>query len=103
MDDYLFTVSDPLGRLVRLSHRQYTRHILDEHPDLDDVSEIERTVSRPDAIAEDAIDPERLVYYRAYRRQPQQWMIKVVVERSEVVTAYRVKRVKPGEVIVWRR
>ena len=100
---YLFTATDPQGREVRLTEDCYTFHILIEHPDLSDVSEIARTIRTPDYIAQDALDSERLVYYRTYRRRPQRWMIKVVVEQEEVVTAYRVKRLKQGETILWRR
>ena len=33
------------------------------------------------------------LYYRTYQVQPQRWM-QVVVEQGEVVTAYRVRRLK---------
>ncbi len=100
---YLFTTTDPQGREVRLAEDCYTFHILIEHPDLSDVSDIARTIRSPDYITQNAIDFERVVYYRTYRRRPQRWMIKVVVEDGEVVTAYRVKRLKQGETILWRR
>jgi hypothetical protein len=103
MADYLFTTTDPQGRTVHLTQDCYTFHILVEHPDLSDVKAIRQTIKTPDYIAQDAIDFERLVYYRTYRRRPQRWMIKVVVERGEVVTAYQVKRLKQGETILWRR
>lgn len=99
----MFTTTDPQGRMVELTTDCYTHHILVEHPDMSEVDEIEKTIKMPDYIAEDAIDPERLVYYRTYQRQPQRWMIKVVVEQGEVVTAYRVSRPKQGETILWRR
>jgi hypothetical protein len=103
MEDYLFTTTDPQGRTVNLTESCYTFHILVEHPDLSDVDEIEQTIKRPNYIAQDAIDDERLVYYRTYRRRPQHRMIKVVVEADEVITAYRVNRLKQGETIIWRR
>ena len=103
MEEYLFTVTDPQGRTVSLTEGCYTFHILVEHPDLSDVDEIAQTIQRPDYISLDAIDDARLVYYRTYRRRPQRWLIKVVVEESEVVTAYRVNRLKQGETIIWRR
>ena len=103
MAAYLFKTIDPQGREVRLTEDCYTFHILIEHPDLSNVSEIARTIRAPDYIAQDAIDFGRLIYYRTYRRRPQRWMIKVVVERGEAVTAYRVKRLKQGETILWRR
>ncbi len=99
----MFTTTDPQGRSVTLTRECYVHHILVEHPDLSDIDEIEQAVRAPDTIAEDAVDPERLVYYRTYQRQPQRWMIKVVVEGGEVVTAYRVSRFKQGETILWRR
>jgi len=82
---YLFTTTDPQGRSVSLTESCYTFHILVEHPDLSDINEIERTIRLPDFIAQDAVDAARLVYYRTYRRQPQRWLIKVVVEQSEIV------------------
>ena len=100
---YLLTAIDPQGRSVQLTQECYTFHILVEHPDLSDISEIARTIESPDFIAQDAIDVNRLVYYRTYRRRPQHWMLKVVVAREEVITAYRVKRLKSGEVILWQR
>jgi hypothetical protein len=103
MTVYLFTTLDPGGRAVRMTEDCYQFHILVEHPDLSDVDEIAQTVRKADYITQDALDPERFVYYRTYRRQPQHWMIKVVVEASEVVTAYRVTRLKRGETILWRR
>lgn len=64
---------------------------------------ISRTVHVPDVIAQDALDDQRLVYYGTYRRRPERWMIKVVVEGEEVITAYRVTRMKPGERVLWQR
>ncbi len=103
MADYLFTTTDPQGRTVSLTESCYTFHILVEHPDFSDVDEIEQTIKRPDYIAQDAIDDERLVYYRIYQRRPQRWMIKVVVGEDEIITSYRVIRLKRGETIIWRR
>ncbi len=88
---------------MQLTEDCYRFHILVEHPDLSDVGEIARTIKSPHYIARDVIDMDRLVYYRTYRRRPQRWMIKVVVERGEVITAYRVKRLKQGEAILWQR
>jgi len=99
----LFSTTDPLGRTVRLTERCYQFHILVEHPDLADVAEIERSVRLAECITQDAIDSKRTVYYRTYQRRPQRWLIKVVVEQDEVVTAYRVKRIKQGEVVLWQR
>lgn len=103
MTVHLFVTTDPQGRSLSLTKRCYTEHIAVEHPDLADVEEIERTVRMPDFIAKDAIEPTRLVYYRQVHRQPQRWFIKVVAEDGEIVTAYRVKRTKEGEEILWRR
>jgi hypothetical protein len=103
MPNHLFTVTDPQGRIVRLTDDCYHFHILVEHPDLSEVNEIAQTIRRPDYIAQDAIDYLRLVYYRTYQRQPQRWMIKVVVEEGEIVTAYRVTRPKQGETILWQQ
>jgi hypothetical protein len=103
MPDNLFVTKDPLRRTIRLTEQCYRLHIVIEHPDLFDVGEIERTVRSPEVITEDAQNSSRLVYYRTYQRSPQRWMVKVVVEQGEIVTAYRVKRVKQGEVILWQR
>ena len=103
MTVHLFVATDPQGRVVSLANRCYIEHIVVEHPDLADAEEIEHTVRFPDYIAQDVIAPTRLVYYRLYRRQPQRWLIKVVVEYGKIVTAYRVKRLKEGEKILWRR
>ncbi|MFN8483311.1 MAG: hypothetical protein U0768_09750 [Anaerolineae bacterium] len=99
----MFTTTDPQGRIVELTSECYTYHILVEHPDVSDVIEIEQTIRLPDCIAQDAVDPDRLVYYRMYQRQPQRWMLKVVTDQGEVVTAYRVNRLKTGETVIWRR
>jgi len=87
---------------VRLTENCYRLHILLEHPELVDVNHIADTITSPDVITRDAVDPQRLVYYRTYQVQPQRWM-KVVVEHGEVVTAYRVRRLKQGETIQWQR
>lgn len=100
---YSFTTKDPQNREVRLTEECYTFHILVEHPDMSDINEIAQAIKRPDYITQDALDSMRLVYYRTYQRQPHHWMIKVVVEENEVVTAYRVKRRKQGEPILWQR
>ena len=99
---YLFTVKDPLGQEVRLTENCYKFHILLEHPDLSDVNQIAEAIESPDFIAQDAVDPQRLIYYRTYQAQPQRW-IKVAVEQGKVVTAYRVRRLKKGETIRWQR
>lgn len=98
-----FVTVDPQGREVRLTEACYVEHILVEHPDLTDDQEIEETIRRAELIAVDAIDELRLVYYRTYRRTPQRWLLKVVVANDEVVTAYRVNRVKQGEQVLWQR
>jgi len=98
----VFTTTDPQGRPVELTTRSYTDHILVEHPDMSDVDEIELAIRMPEVIAQDAIDPERTVYYRTYQCRPQRWMLKVVIEAGEVVTAYRVSRMKQGETVLWR-
>jgi len=100
---YLFTTTDPEGRTAQLSDDCYRFHISIEHPDITSVAEIALAIEAPDIIAEDAIDNNRLIYYRTYRRRPQRWMLKVVVGRGEVVTAYRVTRIKQGEMVLWQR
>ena len=102
MTVYLFTVKNPLGQEVRLTENCYKFHILLEHPELSDVNQIAEAIESPDFIAQDAVDVQRLVYYRTYQAQPQRW-IKVVVEQGEVVTAYRVRRLKKGETIRWQQ
>jgi hypothetical protein len=100
----LFSTTDPLGRTIRLTKQCYQGHILVEHPELNEPDEIERCVRLAEQIRQDAIEPKRTVYYRTYRRQPQRWLVKVVVdEQGEVVTAYRVTRMKQEEVILWQR
>ena len=102
MTGYLLTVKDPLGREVRLAEDRYQFYILLEHPELSDVNQIAAAIASPAVIAQDAVVLQRLVYYRSYQTQPQRWM-KVVVERGEVITAYRVRRLKKGETIQWRQ
>jgi hypothetical protein len=102
MTAYLFTVRDLLGQDVRLTESCYRLHILLEHPELLDINDIANTITSPDLITYDAVDLQRLVYYRTYQVQPQRWM-KVVVEQREVVTAYRVRRLKQGEIRRWQR
>lgn len=99
----MFSTIDPLGRQIELTEACYLDHILVEHPEMSDVGEIEATIRRPEMIAEDVIDSNRLIYYRTVQRRPQFSMIKVVVEWGEVVTAYRVKRLKFGERLLWQR
>lgn len=70
---------------------------------MSDAAEIEQTIRRPDYICTGSLAPDRLVYYRMYRRQPERRLFKVVVDSGEVVTAYRVKRIKRGERIIWQR
>lgn len=102
MTGNLFTVKDPLGRGVRLTEDRYQFHILLEHPELSNVNQIAEAIASPTIIAQDAVVLQRLVYYRTYQTQPQRWM-KVVVERGEVITAYRVRRLKKGETVQWRQ
>ena len=98
-----FVTTDPQGRAIRLTEACYVEHILVEHPDLTDDREIEEAIRRADVIALDALDALRRVYYRTYRRTPQRWLLKIVVEGDNVVTAYRVNLLKQGEQIVWQR
>ena len=103
MVTYLFSTRDPQGRTVELTQACYARHILVEHPDLVYIDAIEETISNAEYITQDVINENRLIYYRTYQRRPQHWLLKVVVEDEEVVTAYRVKRLKQGETILWQR
>jgi len=75
---------------------------LQEHPELTDVARISNTIASPDLITQDAVDPQRQVYYRTYQAHPKRWL-KVVVEQGEVVTAYCVRRLKKGEAVQWQR
>ena len=100
--EHLFTVTDPLGQAVQLTESCYKAHILVEHPELSDINQIAEAIASPDLIAHDAVNPQRLVYYRAYQTHPQRWL-KVVVAHGEVVTAYRVRRLKKGETLRWQR
>jgi len=102
MAPYLFTVTDPQGRGVSLTAACYSCHILFEHPDMDDIEEIAQAIEQAELIAADAVDSNRHVYYRTYQRRPQHWFIKVVVDGDEVVTAYRVRRLKQSETILWQ-
>ncbi|MGH9879332.1 MAG: hypothetical protein ACRD5H_17010 [Nitrososphaerales archaeon] len=102
MTAYLFTGRDPLGQEVQLTESCYRLHILLEYPDLLDVNYIANTITSPDLITHDAVDLQRLLYYRTYQVPPQCWM-KVVVEHGEVVTADRVRRLKRGEIRRWQR
>lgn len=106
MATYLFAVTDPQGRRISLTTTCYHQHILFEHPDMDDSEEIAQAIEHAEYITSDTVDTNRLVYYRTYRRRPQRWFIKVVVDISsggEVVTAYRVRRMKQSENILWQR
>lgn len=98
-----FVTADPLGYEVRLTETCYAEHILVEHPDMNDDQEIEEAIRYAETITVDVIDERRRIYYRTYRRSPQRWLIKVVVSGDEVLTAYRVSRIKPGERILWQR
>lgn len=100
MPELLFIATDPLRREVRLTEKCYHYHIVVEHPEIDDVGIIQIVVELPDLIARDALNRDRLVYYREYQQNPQRWY-KVVVEGGEVVTAYRVGRMKRGEMQIW--
>jgi hypothetical protein len=66
------------------------------------VDQIAEAIESPACIAQDAVASQRLVYYRTYQVQPQRWL-KVGVEQGEVVTAYRVRRLKKGETIQWQQ
>ena len=102
MTTYLLTVKDPLSQVVRLTENCYKFHILQAHPELTECAQISRAIASPDLIARDVIDPQRQVYYRTYQTHPKRWL-KVVVEQGEVVTAYRVRRLKKGETVRWQR
>jgi hypothetical protein len=103
MSTFLFTATDPQGRTIHLTEACFQFHILFEHPDMSDIHEIARTIQHPDCITQDQLDDMRIVYYRTYQRRPFHWMIKVVTEQDEVVTAYRVNRIKQGEPLLWQR
>jgi hypothetical protein len=98
----LFTVTDPKGQMISLTNRCYQDHMLLAHPEMMDIDEIRQTIIDPQFIAQDSIQATRLVYYRAYQQAPLRWL-KVVVENDEIVTAYRVRRLKKGEPIQWQR
>jgi hypothetical protein len=61
---YLFAVRDPRGHEVRLAENCYRLHIFIEHPELVDINHIADTITSPDLITQDAVDPQRLAYYR---------------------------------------
>jgi hypothetical protein len=104
---------DRWGREVTLTEYWWSVHILREHPAMRrQLPAIAGTLAALDLVNEEALHPEREVFYRrgivakALRRY-----LKVVAtyhaggaaatESGRVVTAYLTDRIKPGERPIW--
>jgi hypothetical protein len=113
MVDKLKTVSPHNGAAVTCSHRQWEKHIVAEHPEMDGgEAAVERVINEPLAIYQSDTHPRRHVFYRPSELSPpfNRGFIRVVVEyrtrrwsglRGHVVTAFLVAGPKKGEILIW--
>ena len=63
----IFTCIDHAGRSVILSAKQWHDHILVNHPEMDGlINRVEWSVSRPDLVSKDRVNPRRECYYLDY-------------------------------------
>ncbi len=112
--EYVLESVDPRGRIVTLTVRQWTVHILPEHDEMvGREAEINAALEHPDLIASDVDHVSRDSYYRRgpFGGRHPGVLLKVCVQwasldddgivRGTVITAYPTRRVKQGERVVW--
>jgi hypothetical protein len=103
--DILFEVTDPRGRIVRCTWKQWNNHILAQRNWMEGwQDEVKAAIEGPSiGIYADAHHHNREVYYRL--RPVQTRYLKVIVEFSGnmgvVITAYPVNSPKSGERMIW--
>jgi hypothetical protein len=102
----LFEAVDPRGRKVICTEKCWTWHILDYHNDMNGrEDEVIAAIESPTyGIYSDREFENRNIYY--FRRSGKPIYLKVVVEfqdesQGEVITAYLVANLKPGEKLIW--
>lgn len=100
MAKILFEVADPRRCLIKLLEDRYQNHILLGHPEVE-VRWIEQTIAYPSFIAQDVESELREVFYKIDLFDNSKLWMCVVVERNLVITAYRSRRGKQGEKIIW--
>ncbi len=113
MFDKFTTVSPHNNAPVRCSRRQWSGHIVANHPEMAGHEDaVERTIREPLAVYRSDVDRRRHVFYRPLRLPPPLDLgyLRVVVEysgessgrlRGWVVTAFPVIGPKKGEVLIW--
>lgn len=78
VDQTVVEISDPAGKRVVVLRRTWREKIVRGHPEIKTyLTEVMRTVSDPDHVERDALDPDRARYY-ARARGPSRWLLVVV-------------------------
>lgn len=100
MAKILLEAVDPRQCIIKLYEDRYQYHILQGHPEIK-IEWIEQTLVQPSFICQDADSELREVFYKMdIFPNPKLWMC-VVIERNIVITAYRTRKGKQGEKIIW--
>jgi len=87
---YLFEVIDKTGRKIRLPVERW-KHIVQEHPYLQDVEEIKETVINPIKITLSKYDPEHVRYLYRFNKNLKKYLmvaIKYLNGDGFIITAF---------------
>lgn len=86
----ILEVQDKTGRLVYLPQKQW-KHIREDHPDVQDINEIEDTLKNPLVMKESKYDPENVRYYYKYNKEKKRYLmvaVKYLNGKGFIITAY---------------
>ena len=75
--DYLFEIRDRTGRQIRLPTERW-KHIIQEHPHLQNVEEIREALTNPLKITSSKNDPEWVRYYFRYNKNTKRYLMVAV-------------------------
>lgn len=91
-------LTDPLDRVVRLHDSTWYAHILKGHPDMAPFrTSVEKAITGPVAIHLSTSDADCRLYYGDEAGPGLTICVVADVQRGFVKTAYRARRIKPGE------
>ena len=108
-----FTCADRDGALVSCDEKTWYDHIVDEHPEMANCEEeVQRAVSTPFAVHQDANHSDRKLYYALTNRMPTPLSlgyVRVVVRYGgqgegvwgQVITAFLCLVIREGDALLW--
>ncbi|MCF7811064.1 DUF4258 domain-containing protein [bacterium] len=102
--EQLFTVTTPIGVIIRTSHKYWEVISTIKHPSMRDrLEDVKQTLESPDEVRKSRIDHSVILFYRQVKRK--RWICAVIKSlngKGFLVTAFLTDAIKEGE-LLWTK